>query len=178
MAQGQASDDPAYPTGFPAAYGAGAVVNLRLFIPGKPVPQGRPKARIQGYNTPNPRPQIYEPAESRNYKEYVAEFARTQALGIQVIGDDFVMPFTGVQCFLNLRFNMVKPPSYPKRVTVHTKRPDFDNLTKSVVDGLVNARILEDDGCITDSTIQKRYAEPGHPEGVEVDLTVRPVETV
>jgi Holliday junction resolvase RusA-like endonuclease len=142
------------------------------------VAQQRPRAKVITPAGQRPRPQIYDPPESRDYKQHVAETVRAQALGVEVVGSDFTLPFKDVQCFLNLRFNIAKPVSYPARVTVHTKKPDFDNLAKGVLDGLVMAKILGDDGCVTDSTIMKRYVEPGHPEGVEIDLTVRPVEVV
>lgn len=70
-----------------------------------------------------------------------------------------------------MRFNLPKPASYPASLVQHTKKPDLDNLVKSVLDGLVKGQILEDDKYITDLTISKRYTEPGHPVGVEVEIT-------
>jgi Holliday junction resolvase RusA-like endonuclease len=81
-----------------------------------------------------------------------------------------------MRVLLTLRFNLPKPKSYPKRVVHHLKKPDIDNYAKALIDGLVKGRIIEDDGLVTDLTIQKRYLEPGHPEGVEVDLTALPAE--
>lgn len=122
--------------------------------------------------------QFYEEKKCTEYKEHVAEVARFQALKTPVTeigsGKDFLLPFAEVRGIITLRFNMKKPVSYSKRVVDHTKKPDFDNLAKSVVDGLVQGGILKDDGLITDATIQKRYADALHPEGVEVDLTVTP----
>lgn len=118
--------------------------------------------------------------DSREYKERVAEIARFQVLKTPVVeigsGSDFLLPFVDVRCLIKLRFNMHRPVSYPKRVVDNTKKPDFDNLSKGVVDGLVMAGIIKDDGLITDATIQKRYADADHPEGVEIDLTVMPTE--
>lgn len=124
--------------------------------------------------------QFYEDAPSKDYKVRVAETARNQVLTTEVVeigsGGNFLLPFEGVRGLITLRFNMKKPASYPKRIVDHTKRPDFDNLAKAVVDALVQGRILKDDGLITDATIQKRYADDEHPEGVEIDLTVMPTE--
>lgn len=167
------------PAGFPGVIAAGRVVSLRLFIPGEPIPQSRPRGRV----VPAKKPfvQFYEEKPSKDYKERVAETARNQVLTAQVVeigsGGDFLLPFEGVRALITLRFNMAKPKSYPKRIVDHTKKPDFDNLAKGVVDGLVQGRILKDDGCVTDATIQKRYADDEHPEGVEIDLTVMPTET-
>ena len=170
----------AMPSGYPGIFAAGSVVSLQLFVPGDPIAQSRPRARV--IPGPKPRPQIYEDRQSAEYKDLVAQVVRYQALKTPVVevgaGGDFLLPFADVRCLIKLRFNMAKPISYPKRVVDHTKRPDFDNLAKGVVDGIVRAGILKDDGCITDATVQKRYADDDHPVGVEIDLTVMPTEVV
>ena len=93
-------------------------------------------------------------------------------------GEDFTLPLRDMRVLMTLRFNLPKPKSYPARVVHHTKKPDIDNYAKGVLDGLVKGRIIADDGMITDLVILKRYVEPGHPEGVEVDLTGLPTEVV
>lgn len=158
---------------------AGSVVCLQLFIPGNPVAQGRPRGRVQGRGE-KAWVQFYEEKVHTEYKERVAETARNQVLTTPVVeigsGKDFLLPFENMRALIKLRFNMHRPVSYPKRVVDNTKKPDFDNLAKAVVDGLVQGRILGDDACITDATILKRYADADHPEGVEIDLTVMPTE--
>ena len=180
MEVGTAPFTAPHPSGFPGIVAAGAVVNLRLFIPGDPIPQSRPRGRVVQASGKKPFVQFYEDKPSAQYKEHVAEVVRFQALKTPVVevgsGKDFLLPFEDVRCLVTLRFNMKKPVSYPKRIVDHTKKPDFDNLAKGVVDGIVRAGILKDDGCITDATVQKRYADDDHPVGVEVDLTVMPTE--
>lgn len=125
--------------------------------------------------------QFYEDKHVTEYKERAAETLRDQVTHTPAVeigsGGDFLLPFTGVKCLMNLRFNFEKPKTYPARITEHVKKPDIDNLAKCVLDALTMSRILSDDNCVTDLTIQKRYADWDHPEGVQVDLTVLPVET-
>jgi len=179
MEAGPAQVVAPHPAGFPSVVAAGSVVSLRLFVPGEPIPQARPRGRVQGRGE-KAWVQFYEPKVNTEYKERVAETTRTQVLRTPVVeigsGKDFLLPFVGVRALITLRFNMERPKSYPSRIVDHTKRPDFDNLGKAVVDAIVDAGILKDDGCITDATIQKRYADDEHPEGVEIDLTVMPTE--
>lgn len=169
------------PAGFPAVLAAGQVVSLQLFVPGKPQHQPRPRGRVQGRGE-KAWVQFYEEKHVTAYKERVAETCRNQILQTPAVeigsGGDFLLPFSEVQCLMKLRFNFEKPASYPKRVTEHVKKPDLDNLAKCVMDGVIQGRVLTDDNCITDLTIQKRYADDDHPEGVEIDITVMPVETV
>lgn len=124
--------------------------------------------------------QFYEIQQCREYKEHVAEVAHHQATQTPVLelagGGDFTLPLDKHRVVVVMRFNLTKPPSYPKRVVEHTKRPDADNLAKGVLDGLVQGRLLKDDGCVTDLTSYKRYAEPGHPPGVEIQLLAIPAE--
>ena len=123
-------------------------------------------------------PQLYTPKETQQWESHVAESARAQLLSVEVEGDDFTLPVSEVRVLANLRFNLDKPVSYPKRVVHATKKPDLDNLVKAVLDGLVQGRVLEDDNCITDMMVSKRYSDHlDHPVGVEVELTCLKVET-
>jgi Holliday junction resolvase RusA-like endonuclease len=127
-----------------------------------------------------PFPQMYPDPRSAKWEEYVAVYLANQLTQTPTEGEgqDFLLPLRDVRVLLTLRFNLPKPKSYPARVVHHTKKPDLDNYGKAVIDGLVKGRIIEDDGLITDLTIQKRYIETGHPEGVEVDLTALPAEVI
>jgi len=72
---------------------------------------------------------------------------------------------------LKLTFVRPKPKSLPSRPTkadpwpwVPWRRPDLDNLTKAVLDGL-QGRVFSDDAQIVDLIVRKRY---GDCEGVDV----------
>ncbi len=72
---------------------------------------------------------------------------------------------------LALTFVRPKPRSLPKRPTkadpwpwAPWRRPDLDNLTKAVLDGL-QGRVFSDDAQIVELVVRKVY---GEPEGVAV----------
>ena len=78
---------------------------------------------------------------------------------------------------LELTFVRPKPRSLPKRPTkadpwpwVPWRRPDLDNLTKAVLDGL-QGRLFTDDARIVELVMRKRY---GDQEGVEVAARTLP----
>ena len=146
--------------------------------PTGPVAKERPQAKVITPKGGRPFPQFYTPAMTAAWEDHVGESARNQLLGLEAEGDgeDFTLPLNGYRFLTVMRFNLVKPKSYPKRIVHHTKKPDRDNLEKAVLDGLVKGRILGDDNAVTDSLSFKRYEEPGHPAGVEIDLTAIPVE--
>lgn len=184
MDSGTASLFADHPAGFPAVVAAGRAISLRLFIPAdaddaqKVEPLHRHRVRILTPAGQKPRPQIYADPRSAEWEEYVSDQATEQlrATPTEGEGEDFLLPLRDMRVLLMLRFNLPKPKSYPARVVHHTKKPDIDNYAKGVIDGLVKARIMADDGMITDLSIKKRYIAPGHPEGVEIDLTALPAE--
>lgn len=116
--------------------------------------------------------QTYPDKKTEEYEQFVAAHVRDQVVKIPVTGDgqDFKLPLHG-RVLITLRFNMHKPVSYPASVVDHLRRPDVDNLAKSILDALQNGRIFVEDNQVTDLTVSKRYVEAGHPEGVEIDLT-------
>ena len=142
---------------------------------GRPIPQGRPRARVVTPRGGKPFVQIYPEAKTRDWEEQIADQIQRQIARIPVEatsdGDrDFHLPFEG-RVLISMRFNLHKPVSYGKDVVHHLRKPDLDNLVKSVLDGLVKGRLIKDDNIVTDLTAYKRYVSDGHPEGVEIDLT-------
>lgn len=139
------------------------------------VAKERPQARVVAPKGGRPFAQFYTPAKTRLWEEHVGQHALMQLRGVEVDGDDFTLPIKDVRIILNMRFNLRKPSSYPKSVVHAAKKPDLDNLVKGVLDALVSARVIEDDNCITDMQVMKRYASEDHPPGVEVELTCLPL---
>jgi Holliday junction resolvase RusA-like endonuclease len=120
--------------------------------------------------------QFYTDKKTVEYEEHVGQQALIQLRTVEVDGDeDFTLPVRDCRIIASLRFNFEKPKSYPKSIVHMTKKPDIDNLIKTVLDGLVKHGVIEDDNCVTDLSLSKRYATPDHPVGVEVDLTVLPL---
>lgn len=187
MDTGTASLFAVHPSGYPAAVVAGRAVSLSLFVAPRPTkkasdsgiePLHRHRVKVITPKGGKPFPQIYPDPRSDQWEEWVGRQTVEQLMQVptQGEGEDFTLPLRDMRVLLTLRFNLPKPKSYPKRIVHHTKKPDIDNYAKAVMDGLVKGRIIEDDGLITDLTVLKRYVEPDHPEGVEIDLTALPAE--
>lgn len=121
-----------------------------------------------------PYVQTYNDPRTTQYEEHVAMSVRSQIAQMDVQGPgakDVILPFDQHAIFATLRFNIHKPPSYSKAIVYNTRRPDLDNYTKSVLDGLQKARVFKDDGLICELSLSKHYATDEHPVGVEIDLT-------
>jgi Holliday junction resolvase RusA-like endonuclease len=164
-----------YPSGYPACVIAGSAANLRLFIPGKPIPKGRHRSRIVNPKQANKSPwvQHYPDEATATWEERVLQHVQLQLRLIGQAGDDeeLRLPFKN-RVLITLRFNFERPKSTPKRVRYPVQsRTDLDNLEKAIYDALQNARVLVNDNIITDNANCKRYADDNHPEGVEIDLT-------
>ena len=125
---------------------------IEFFIPGLPVPKGRPKLSTRGGFA-----RAYTPAKTRDYESHV----QTEAL--KYLSE----PLEGPLC-VSLTFYLPIPSSTPKKTPLdglpHIKRPDLDNLLKSVTDGLNGIAYL-DDSHIWKLEATKVY---GHNPGVLV----------
>jgi len=57
-----------------------------------------------------------------------------------------------------------------QHLTICTSKPDVDNVAKIVLDSLVKARVLADDNLVVELVALKRWAAPGEPGRVEVEV--------
>jgi Holliday junction resolvase RusA-like endonuclease len=131
------------------------------FIELVPIPKGRPKFRRAGAGVI-----AYTPKTTR---EYEAEIRRQCSRWTNHLID-------GPVC-MKVVFYLPIPKSWSKKnkelaragQILPTKKPDFDNLVKALVDGLIpskgdpsNPGLLRDDNQITDFAMRKRYSDrPG-----------------
>lgn len=133
----------------------------QLTIDGVPVAKGRP--RLGRYGT-------YTPKKTQEYEEYVKMCWVAKYGAIQPAEQPLEV---------NIVFYMPIPKGYSKKQKAeilsgrlkHTKKPDIDNLIKSVLDAL-NGLAYADDSQIIKVTAVKRYAETGSTE-----LTIKEGET-
>lgn len=143
-----------------------SLCHLSLFVQGKPVAKARPRTTRLG--------QTYTPAGTVTWEQDVGWQVREQLTRIAVDGVRLPMPFEG-RVIIEMRFNFIKPKSTPKKVQHKLKKPDYDNLAKSITDVLQASEggvgIFRDDSQVTDAIISKRFADSEHPEGVEIQLT-------
>jgi Holliday junction resolvase RusA-like endonuclease len=134
--------------------------SVQFSIDSPPVPKGRPKfSKIGGFV------RTYTPKKTSDYETIVRETAQ------QAMTREPLETPTAVYLY----FRLPIPKSYPKKRVAACltglerpiKKPDIDNLAKSVLDGL-NGIVYRDDGQIVSLHVTKVYAaSPG------VDVLVR-----
>jgi Holliday junction resolvase RusA-like endonuclease len=135
---------------------------IKFTIYGEPVAQGRPRASTQGGFV-----RMYDPAKSREYKNYVrlaaAEFAPPKLL-------------EGPLAMMVVAFRAI-PKSYSKKKAAAAEagqvypvsKPDADNYLKGVKDALKGVMWM-DDSQVVDAYVRKRYsAKP------RVEITIRQI---
>jgi len=141
---------------------------LKIVIYGEPVPQGRPKfARIGNHV------HAYDPQKSKNYKQLVRYWVTQHLKKI-----DGFKPYENA-LYVDLTFYMSIPTSWSKKkrieadsgVVRHIKKPDADNLVKSVTDSC-NGLLWTDDAIISDLHVRKRYTA----ELARVEMIVKEVQ--
>lgn len=169
VASNRAPDDPSPRVSLiPSLEVSGSVALFSFFIQGVPVPKGRPRFGKDQYG----RPRTYSPQETVDWEIEVGWKAREAvSLVASSSGPSVRLPFEK-RVLSELTFYMPKPKSYARSVVDMTKKPDLDNLSKAVLDGLSKAKIIKDDNIVTDEINRKRYAEvEGVPTGVHISLT-------
>lgn len=164
----QAAPIPQVDPGGPASgkYGSaflvGSIYVVTFFIPGKPIGKQRPRTTKTGHT--------YTPEKTRTWESHCGWELRQQMTRISYEQGIQLPKFTE-RVVVDMRFNFDKPKSTPKRVTQKLKKPDYDNLAKSITDALQNVGFYKDDALVTDCMIRKRFSDENHPQGVEIELT-------
>ena len=135
---------------------------MKLTIYGEPIPQGRPRFTRTGH--------AYDPQRSQNYKKLVRFWVTQHLKKI-----DGWKPYENALC-VDLTFYLGIPSSWSQKKRIQaiqgeirpTKKPDTDNLCKSVLDSC-NGLLWVDDSIITDLSARKRYT--GDLARVEIEIT-------
>ena len=139
-------------------------MEIHFVIEGRPQPQGRPRAVRMGAGV-----RMYDPPKSKAYKQMVSAKVRSymNINGIQTITEPLAV---------HLNFYFTPPKSYSKKriraieakKELFTKKPDVDNLAKSILDSC-NDLLFKDDSQIIGLTIGKHY---GHKDYVDVKVQI------
>ncbi len=120
---------------------------IKFFIPGIPVAKGRPK-----FSTIGEIPRAYTPKKTRAWETYFEWRSKPYRPSEPLEG-----PLE-----IHLVFSMPRPKSLPKNVIHHIKKPDIDNMQKSVIDALENAAFFKNDSQFVYKTASKIYSyQPG-----------------
>lgn len=128
------------------------MAKIRFKIIGAPVAKGRPRfARRGNFVT------TYTPENTRTWEAFVKDQSnrhRPEKLWEGAL-------------LMTLVFYMPRPKSLPKKVIHHIKKPDLDNLAKSIKDALQGI-IYRTDSQIVELNLRKIYGTCEH--GVVVDI--------
>lgn len=132
---------------------------VEFFVDGKPQGKGRAKYSARGSFV-----RAYTPAKTRTYEQHIKECAQN-ALGCPT--NEFMGE---VRMIVVSYFEPPKTASKKKKALMigklipYLKKPDLDNIAKSVCDAL-NGVLYEDDSQIVSLHISKSYADK---EGLKV----------
>ena len=135
----------------------------KAVVLGEPVAQGRPRFSRQGGFA-----KAYDPAKSRDYKQYVRLVAAQDAPAVPVTG----------AVILSLKIYRAVPKSMPKYkreaalagVLRPTTKPDVSNVLKGVEDALKGVWYADDSQIVGYGALGKWYAERPRIEIVMQDL--------
>jgi Holliday junction resolvase RusA-like endonuclease len=123
---------------------------IKFSVYGEPVAQGRPRASTQGGFV-----RMYDPAKSRDYKDYVRLAAAEYAPPSLLAGPLAVM----VIAYRSIpkSFSKKKAAAAEAGEIYPTSKPDADNYLKGVKDALKGVMWV-DDSQVVDAYARKRYS--------------------
>ena len=136
---------------------------MKIIIPGVPVGKGRPKfSTFGGY------PKAYTPVKTVSYENLVK-------IAFQQTGEQPFERETQLRADITAFFPIPKSVSKKKReemnrgLLMHTKKPDCDNIAKSILDAL-NGLAYYDDSQICELSVYKMYSDEPRAEVVIKEL--------
>lgn len=120
--------------------------HVNFAVPGAPVGKARPRVTRQGH--------AYTPQKTKDYENLVRQCYLSQIGEIKFVGKK------PLEVLIEAEFPL--PKSTPKKKigimdeTYHTRKPDGDNLAKSILDAL-NGIAFEDDSAVSVLTVVKTW---------------------
>jgi len=138
-------------------------LRIELTIPGKPVAQGRPRFYRRGNFVV-----ATDPKASKVYKadiQYLAQKHKENNNISELLDGPLGLDVMAYFPCPKSRWRKTKPRTEEH----HAKRPDADNVAKSIKDGLTGV-FYHDDSQISELIIRKRIAAQGEAPRIEVSL--------
>jgi len=129
---------------------------VSLTVYGHPVP----KARARTVRTKKGKSISFTPEQTASWEDSIRAQALQSRPG-QLLDGPLALEAT---------FYLLRPKSRPKKEIYPDRKPDLDNLVKSVKDALEGV-IYTNDSRIVDEVVRKRYDDPPR-----VEITIRPAE--
>ena len=117
---------------------------IRITVPGRPVPKGRPRLGVRGRKA-----FVYTPERTKAYEEAVGWHARVAVQGCEAL-----------ECPVAVKIDL----------HLHGKRRiDVDNCAKSILDGM-NGVVYLDDNQVVDLRVRKLREKNKKEQRVEVEV--------
>tara|TARA_R110000824_G_scaffold283522_1_gene471895 strand:+ start:2284 stop:2745 length:462 start_codon:yes stop_codon:yes gene_type:complete len=127
---------------------------MKYILPLAPVPAPRPRVTKWG---------TYYP---KTYKTFLADCVTLLAALHK--GHSIIEPASvEIDFYIKRPQRLMRKTDPPGRV-IHDRKPDIDNLTKSVLDALTKSGIVLDDSRIAQLTARKFYSEKGIRPRIEI----------
>lgn len=125
-----------------------------IVVPGEPVPQGRPRFRIQGAFV-----KAYDPPKSASYKELIKWYTRTFLRRHPDLPELTENICAKIEVFRSIpeSFSKKKKEAAENGLLLPNTKPDTDNYVKTVLDAL-NGLLFKDDSAVVQITAVKRYS--------------------
>jgi Holliday junction resolvase RusA-like endonuclease len=128
------------------------ITNVAFVVPGEP--QGKGRARV---GTMGGHARMFTPAKTVAYEGLIAMAARQAMASTPLLEGACAIHITAV-CSVPASWSKKKRAEAIAGVLRPTKKPDADNITKAVCDGL-NGVVWTDDVQAVDQRIRKVYGE-------------------
>lgn len=143
------------------------MTTMNFEIPGEPTGKGRPRyANIRGVV------RTYTPKKTKDYERHIQQCFRK-------VYPNYIPSDGPVSVYIYAVFSVPESLSKAKKQRCYssellpTKKPDLDNLAKSILDAL-NGLAYRDDARVTTLTANKRFQNaPEEPPHVRVELSMK-----
>ncbi len=142
-------------------------MKIKFTIPGKPVPQGRPRFYRRGKYVA-----AVDPKNSRVYKKDISYIVSIEKEKMGLKEKDLLFEDGPIRLTVHAFFPCPKSQwrkTKPRAERHHAKRPDADNVAKGIKDGLSGV-LYRDDGQISELIVKKRIAAQGEAPRVEIEV--------
>ena len=120
-------------------------MTVTLTIPGEPVAKGRPRMTRTGH--------VYTPSKTRLYEAHIQDLWKAKSVATLPTGQP-------IRVSIAAFFAVPKSASKKQKMALdgapHIKKPDLDNVAKSVLDAL-NGLAFDDDSRICLLRVTKQY---------------------
>lgn len=137
---------------------------IKFIVYGEPFGKKRPRARVMGKHA-----SVYNPPENERYELKVANaFNQVYQGDFPMWKKDLTGLSAGLECYVKATIRAIYsiPKSFTKKkrdlieigFLLPTKKPDLDNIAKTILDGL-NGVAFTDDAQVVSLVMSKEYGE-------------------